>query len=111
MHNLFTSSQLKTKTNLPNIAPSAFTHSVFPVPAGPKGFPPHPKCIAFYMKNKKLEKNFYIFSFNKLFMMLFTFYTLWRVFVCVCVCLGNVMQCSVFNTETFLQQFTDVLRF
>ena len=41
------SSQLKTNTYLPNAYPIAFTDSVFPVPAGPYGFPPNPICIPY----------------------------------------------------------------
>lgn len=41
------SSQLNTKTYLPNAYPKAFTDSVFPVPAGPYGLPPYPICIPY----------------------------------------------------------------
>lgn len=40
------SSQLNTSTNRPMREPSAFTLSVLPVPAGPKGLPPMRKCSA-----------------------------------------------------------------
>ena len=36
-------SQFMTTTNRPSWAPSAFTLSVFPVPAGPNGLPPKKK--------------------------------------------------------------------
>lgn len=40
----FTSSQLNMRTKRPTSPPNAFTDSVFPVPAGPKGFPTRPRC-------------------------------------------------------------------
>ena len=40
------SSQQNTTTCFPSCAPSAFTHSVLPVPAGPNGFPPIRACSA-----------------------------------------------------------------
>ncbi|KAI9578641.1 hypothetical protein GQX74_009215 [Glossina fuscipes] len=45
-----TSSQLNTNTKRPSNAPKALTHSVLPVPAGPKGLPPKPifmACVIF----------------------------------------------------------------
>uniref|UniRef100_A0A1A9VH62 Uncharacterized protein n=1 Tax=Glossina austeni TaxID=7395 RepID=A0A1A9VH62_GLOAU len=41
-----TSSQLNTNTKRPSNAPKALTHSVLPVPAGPKGLPPKPIFMA-----------------------------------------------------------------
>jgi hypothetical protein len=41
------SSQLNTRTYLPSYDPKAFTDSVFPVPAGPKGDPPSLQCNAY----------------------------------------------------------------
>ena len=39
------SSQLNTNTCRPSACPRAFTLSVFPVPAGPYGLPPYPRCM------------------------------------------------------------------
>ena len=54
---LLTSSQLKTRTCLPNRPPRAFTDSVFPVPAGPYGFPPMPMCIPVKESKYKCQWN------------------------------------------------------
>ena len=43
---ILTSSQLNTSTCRPKRPPRALTDSVFPVPAGPYGFPPIPIAIA-----------------------------------------------------------------